>query len=52
MAGENHRMMYVEGRVLDTSGAPIANALIDTWEADEDGTAASRFQCQNLTFTL
>jgi protocatechuate 3,4-dioxygenase beta subunit len=52
MSGEHHQMMYVEGRVLDTSGAPIANALIDTWEADEDGTAAPHFQCQDLTFTL
>ena len=29
--------MYVEGRVLDTSGNPIQNASIHTWEADSKG---------------
>jgi hydroxyquinol 1,2-dioxygenase len=27
----------VGGRVLDTSGRPIAGALVETWQADEDG---------------
>ncbi|MDX6239398.1 MAG: hydroxyquinol 1,2-dioxygenase [Kribbellaceae bacterium] len=27
----------VSGRVLDTSGRPIAGALVETWQADEDG---------------
>ena len=29
--------MYVEGRVLTTSGEPIPGAVIDTWEADSTG---------------
>ncbi|KIM70537.1 hypothetical protein SCLCIDRAFT_12464 [Scleroderma citrinum Foug A] len=29
--------MYVEGRVSTTEGAPIPDAIIDTWEADADG---------------
>ena len=29
--------MYVEGRVMDTQGRPIANAVIDTWETDGEG---------------
>ena len=29
--------MYVEGRVLTTTGDPIADAIIDTWEADGSG---------------
>jgi hydroxyquinol 1,2-dioxygenase len=28
---------WVEGRVLDTSGLPIAGARIEVWEADADG---------------
>ena len=28
---------WVEGRVLDTDGQPVANARIDVWEADDDG---------------
>ncbi|MFI5711070.1 intradiol ring-cleavage dioxygenase [Kribbella sp. NPDC051620] len=27
----------VTGRVLDLQGRPIANALVETWQADEDG---------------
>ena len=27
----------VTGRVLDTQGKPIAGALVETWQADEDG---------------
>jgi protocatechuate 3,4-dioxygenase beta subunit len=26
--------MFVEGRVMDTKGNPIAGAVIDTWETD------------------
>ncbi|KAL0959722.1 hypothetical protein HGRIS_011414 [Hohenbuehelia grisea] len=29
--------MFVEGRVLDMDGNPIAGAIIDTWEADDHG---------------
>jgi len=29
--------LYVEGRVLDTSGKPVPNATIETWETDENG---------------
>jgi hydroxyquinol 1,2-dioxygenase len=28
---------WVEGRVVSTTGAPIADARIDVWEADDDG---------------
>jgi protocatechuate 3,4-dioxygenase beta subunit len=31
--------MYVEGRVLDTSGKPVPNAAIETWETDSEGAA-------------
>ncbi len=29
--------LLVEGRVTDTDGAPIAGAVVDTWQADADG---------------
>ncbi|KDQ11271.1 hypothetical protein BOTBODRAFT_35571 [Botryobasidium botryosum FD-172 SS1] len=29
--------LFVTGRILSTSGEPIPNAVIDTWEADADG---------------
>ena len=29
--------MFVEGRVMDTKGNPIAGAIIDTWETDGSG---------------
>lgn len=29
--------MYVQGRVLDIQGRPIAGAVIETWETDENG---------------
>lgn len=29
--------LYVHGRVLDTSGNPIAGATIETWETDDTG---------------
>ncbi|EIW84737.1 intradiol ring-cleavage dioxygenase [Coniophora puteana RWD-64-598 SS2] len=29
--------MYVDGRVVDTEGKPIANAVVDAWEADDTG---------------
>jgi protocatechuate 3,4-dioxygenase beta subunit len=34
--------MYVEGRVLTTSGEPIPGAVIDTWETD--GTGKQHFE--------
>ncbi|KAF9525458.1 intradiol ring-cleavage dioxygenase [Crepidotus variabilis] len=30
--------MYLEGRILDIQGNPIAGAIIDTWESDSTGT--------------
>ncbi|THH32636.1 hypothetical protein EUX98_g1565 [Antrodiella citrinella] len=30
--------MYVEGRVISTDGTPVAGAVIETWETDENGT--------------
>jgi protocatechuate 3,4-dioxygenase beta subunit len=29
--------MYVEGRVLTTSGEPVPGAVIETWETDDKG---------------
>ncbi|PSS36963.1 hypothetical protein PHLCEN_2v1179 [Hermanssonia centrifuga] len=29
--------MYVEGRVISTDGTPIPDAIIETWETDENG---------------
>jgi len=29
--------MYVEGRVTDTQGKPVVNAIIDTWQTDGHG---------------
>lgn len=29
--------MFVEGRITDTKGSPIPNAIIDTWETDGYG---------------
>ena len=29
--------MFVEGKVLNTSGKPIPNAKIETWETDAEG---------------
>ncbi|KAG6830225.1 hypothetical protein H0H92_001665 [Tricholoma furcatifolium] len=36
--------MFVEGRVLDTKGNPIAGAIIDTWETDENGLYDVQYQ--------
>lgn len=27
--------MWVEGRVLDTHGAPLSDVVVETWETDE-----------------
>jgi len=32
--------MYVEGRVLTTEGEPVPDAVIDTWEADQNGMSS------------
>ena len=29
--------MFVEGKVTDLEGKPVANAIIDTWETDGHG---------------
>jgi protocatechuate 3,4-dioxygenase beta subunit len=29
--------MYVEGRVLTSSGEPVPGAVIETWETDDKG---------------
>ncbi|KAF7426361.1 hypothetical protein PC9H_008729 [Pleurotus ostreatus] len=31
------KYLYIEGRVLDTDGNPVPDALIETWQADETG---------------
>ena len=37
--------LYVEGRVLDTSGKPVSNASIETWETDSDGAVLYSMLC-------
>ncbi|WP_322048093.1 intradiol ring-cleavage dioxygenase [Paraburkholderia sp. J67] len=34
---EDGPLMLIEGRVLDTSGEPVAGAIVDVWHADADG---------------
>ena len=29
--------LYISGRVLSTDGAPVANAIVDVWHADDQG---------------
>jgi catechol 1,2-dioxygenase len=29
--------MFIQGRILDTSGKPIANAVLDVWQANDEG---------------
>lgn len=29
--------MFIEGRILDTSGKPIADAVLDVWQANDEG---------------
>ena len=36
-AGAPGEPCWVEGTVTDTSGKPVPNALIEVWEADQDG---------------
>lgn len=31
--------MFVEGSVLSTSGKPIPDAVIETWETDDNGSS-------------
>jgi len=42
--GEN---MYVQGRVLSTSGEPIPCAIIETWETDENGFYDTQYADRN-----
>jgi len=36
--------LWVEGRVLDTAGQPIANATIETWETDHNGLYDTQYK--------
>jgi hydroxyquinol 1,2-dioxygenase len=36
-AGAPGRPCFMRGRILDTAGDPIAEAVIDVWQADENG---------------
>ncbi len=36
------RPLYVTGRVTDLAGEPIANAVLDVWQADEEGLYESQ----------
>jgi catechol 1,2-dioxygenase len=29
--------MFIQGRILDTAGQPIANAVLDVWQANDEG---------------
>lgn len=40
--------MYVEGRVLTTSGEPILGAVIETWEVD--GAGEQSFEVREFAF--
>jgi hypothetical protein len=40
--------MYVEGRVLTTSGDPVPGAVIETWEVDSTGKQS--FEVQQFAF--
>ncbi|KQX22630.1 MULTISPECIES: dioxygenase family protein [unclassified Sphingomonas] len=35
--GVDGALLFVEGRVLDVNGAPVADATIDVWHSDADG---------------
>ncbi|KAG6909012.1 hypothetical protein DXG01_002398 [Tephrocybe rancida] len=43
--------MFVEGRVLDTRGNPIAGAIIDTWETDHNGLYDTQLQMWHVQYT-
>ncbi|UTW13467.1 catechol 1,2-dioxygenase [Marinobacterium rhizophilum] len=32
------KVMFVQGRILDTDGAPVAGAVVDIWHANSNGT--------------
>lgn len=39
--------MYVEGRVLSTDGTPVANARIETWETDSNGSYDTQYSVRD-----
>ncbi|KAF5363161.1 hypothetical protein D9758_008346 [Tetrapyrgos nigripes] len=39
--------MYVHGKVADTKGNPVANALINAWEADETGSYDAQYEVRD-----
>ncbi|KAF5336480.1 hypothetical protein D9611_006683 [Ephemerocybe angulata] len=41
--GKGH-YMFVEGKILNTQGQPIAGAIIDTWESDGDGIYDNQYE--------
>lgn len=55
LVGPHHpRPVRLHGTVYDGAGAPIPDALIEIWQADEDGTvprAAGSLQRDGWTFT-
>jgi hydroxyquinol 1,2-dioxygenase len=36
------RPLFIAGRVLDVDGEPVANAVLDVWQADEEGLYESQ----------
>jgi hydroxyquinol 1,2-dioxygenase len=36
------RPLYIAGRVMSVDGAPVANAVLDVWQADEEGLYESQ----------
>ena len=43
--------MYVEGRVLSTDGTPVPDAVIETWETDENGAFAHILTSHSLVYS-
>ncbi|KAF8834390.1 aromatic compound dioxygenase [Paxillus ammoniavirescens] len=44
--------MYVEGRVLTTTGEPIPDAIIETWEADHNVCCRTHPDCRGRLRTM
>jgi protocatechuate 3,4-dioxygenase beta subunit len=49
MASEaNEKYMYVEGRMLTSSGEPISGLVMETWETDDEGEQHSIVSVSSL----
>jgi protocatechuate 3,4-dioxygenase beta subunit len=45
---ENGKYMYVEGRMLTSSGEPISGVVMETWETDDEGEQHSILSVSSL----